>query len=301
MPFNIHEWFGYGLNDRSPEANDARKAGYCRFIEGNCDKTFNDGSLSGVCSVLVGRDPDTRSPVAICPNRVYENSYAVLGQVADAAFGSGHRLIRPERFAHVDHDGKFVVALGKRRGGEIRLPSRGGRGAYFVDWILARISPAGELAEFAAVEVQTIDTIGTYRPEVERLRVDASDVGPSKAGLNWENVNKRILIQLIYKGHVLRREPLCKKGMFFICPSQVYERIITRLGSNLLAYDNLQPGSITFMHFSLAPSQTAPLSLRIDGTFSTTIDQVATAFTSPTNLPDPGVYETAIRTALTPP
>ena len=43
----------------------------------------------------------------------------------------------------------------------------------------------------------------------------------SNAGMNWENVNKRILPQLIYKGHVLRREELCRKGLFFVCPKHV--------------------------------------------------------------------------------
>ncbi len=42
--------------------------------------------------------------------------------------------------------------------------------------------------------------------------------GYSKAGVNWENVSKRILPQLIYKGYVLRRERLCSKGLFFVCP-----------------------------------------------------------------------------------
>jgi hypothetical protein len=39
-------------------------------------------------------------------------------------------------------------------------------------------------------------------------------------------------------------------------------------------------------------------SLAYQGEFATTIDQVALAFTSPTNLPDAGVYEQAIRAAV---
>ena len=53
--------------------------------------------------------------------------------------------------------------------------------------------------------------------------------------MNWENVNKRILPQIIYKGHVLRLEERCTKGLYFVCPKQVYSRIRERLGGNLRA------------------------------------------------------------------
>jgi hypothetical protein len=103
-------------------------------------------------------------------------------------------------------------------GKELRLPSRGARGGYFLDWALARLDASGALAEFVAVEVQSIDTTGICRPEVELLRVGHAKVPASKAGLNWENVSKRILPQLICNGHILRREPLCRKGLFFFPP-----------------------------------------------------------------------------------
>ena len=79
--------------------------------------------------------------------------------------------------------------------------------------------PAGKLLGFVAIEVQSIDTTGNYQAEREAYLGDRIVCREdSTAGLNWENVNKRILPQIIYKGHVLRREPLCQKGLFFICP-----------------------------------------------------------------------------------
>ncbi len=177
------------------------------------------------------RDEET---VIICPNRLYAEKYKVLLDVMNVAFGDGHILIEPSQYRLVDHDGKYVVAFGKLFGGELRLPSR--RGSYFVDWILARIDDEGNLAEFVAIEVQSLDTTGTYNPEVEMFRNGVFDVPNSKAGLNWENVNKRILPQLIYKGHVLRREAKCKKGLFFIIPGAVKDRIMQRLGGRLLDY-----------------------------------------------------------------
>ncbi len=297
MPFRIADWFGYDVDDWSASAVAVRAELHCPFIDRRCTKTFNDGSVSGVCSVYVGTDP-TRPPVVTCPNRLYAGMYFVLQQVAETAFGPGYTIISPDDLRKAVKGTQYVLALGKNSGGEIRLPSRSRSGGYFVDWILARLSSNAELVEFAAVEIQAIDTTGTYRPEVNRLKMGAREIGKSKAGLNWENVNKRILPQLIYKGHVLRRENLCRRGLFFVCPTQVFERVVTRLGDSLLPYTNLQPGSITFLHFGLGAPQAGIRQLMLGGQFSTTIDQVALAFTAPTNLPDAGVYEKAIRSAL---
>jgi hypothetical protein len=124
-------------------------------------------------------------------------------------------------------------------------------------------------------------------------------IGYSKAGVNWENVSKRILPQLIYKGHVLRRERLCSKGLFFVCPKPVKDKIVQRLGGNLLDY-GLQPGALTFRWYDIGPDkgQALPRDIAFGGQLTTTVDQVATAFTSPTNLPEAGVYQQAIESEL---
>jgi hypothetical protein len=235
--------------------------------------------------------------LAICPNRLYAEEYRILQDVAVVAFGRNAKVVHPSRFRSVTHDGTFVVALGKRYGAELRLPKRTGRGNFFVDWILCRISRDGLAAEFVALEVQTIDTIGSYKPEVERLRRGAAEVGRSKAGLNWENVNKRILPQLIYKGQVLRQEVLCSKGLFFICPTDIYENIRTRLAGGLSAYP-FQPGTLTFLWYGLSTVRGVSRGLVAEGSFTTTIDQIVWALNAPTNLPEPGVYELAIAKVL---
>lgn len=121
----------------------------------------------------------------------------------------------------------------------------------------------------------------------------------SKAGLNWENVSKRILPQLIYKGHVLRLEPLCRKGLFFVCPRQVFERINERLGGALRPYP-VSAGALTFRWYDLGqePAMGSHRTLAFGGEFTTTVDQVVNAFSSPTNLPPAQSYEQAIRREL---
>jgi hypothetical protein len=135
---------------------------------------------------------------------MYADRYQVLQGVAEAAFGPGCKLRNAAEYLSAEPvEGRTVIVFGKRWGKELRLPAKGGRGSYFVDWVLALLTPTGELEKFVAVEVQTIDTIGSYREERDAYITGQSFQGTSTAGLNWENVNKRILPQLIYKGHVL--------------------------------------------------------------------------------------------------
>jgi hypothetical protein len=228
---------------------------------------------------------------------MYADNYAVLLDVARVCFGSDVRLCRTN--LETIGDGHDVHVFGKRWGKELRLPNRGVGGGYFVDWILAWVDSRGALKEFVAVELQTMDTTGSYEREINALARGEFCAGPSKAGINWENVSKRILPQIIYKGHVLRREPLCSKGLFFICPTPVYTRILTRLGGRLEEY-HPQPGALTFRWYDLAQTCEPGISraLELGGQRTTTIDQVAMAFTSPSNLPAPRVYEKAILAGL---
>jgi hypothetical protein len=228
---------------------------------------------------------------------MYADSYRVLLDVARAAFGPSARLCRTN--ADAKGDGLDVYVFGKRWGKELRLPSRGIGGGYFVDWILALVDKGRALQEFVAIELQTMDTTGSYEAEVLAYYRDETPAGPSDAGINWENVSKRILPQIIYKGNVLRREPLCKKGLFFVCPSRVYERIVIRLGGKLEDY-HPQAGTITFIWYELSGESTAgiPRALIPAGQRTTTVEQVANAFSSASNLPPAGVYEQAIVAGL---
>jgi hypothetical protein len=293
----IIEFFGYAPGDKSDEAIASRASRTCPFVSGPCQKTLSDSEISGVCTLA----PASGAPVICCPQRLYANFYSILKDVAVVAFGPNAQLVPGSnaRSAVTLPGMDRVAVFGKRWGGELRLPNRGSSGGYFVDWILAKLTTSGEIDSFVAVEVQSIDTTGNYRAAREAYLNESDFDGVSTAGFNWENVNKRILPQLIYKGHVLRRERLCSKGLFFISPLRVYLKIKERLGSNLLSY-NLQSGSLSFMWYDIGESvpQGNLRSLDQCGVFTTTVDQVALAFTSPSNLPPQNVYEQAIRNAI---
>lgn len=299
MASNIIEFFGYSPVDTSAKAQAARKDLQCPFLGNTCTKTLNDGSVSGVCTIK----PMTSGPVICCPVRLYAGNYRILKDVAVQAFEGGIDLIIGSDvggYREKNPSKPCVIVFGKRWGKELRLPSRakksgGSRGAYFVDWIVAHVDASGKLLGFVAIEVQSIDTTVNYQAERLAYLETGSFAGKSTAGLNWENVNKRILPQIIYKGHVLRREPLCQKGIFFICPTPVYRKIAERLGGNLTEIQQ-QAGSVTIMWYDIgAPVPEGHIrALEAGGQSTTTIDQVALAFTAPSNLPPAKVYEQAI-------
>ena len=294
MSLRLFEFFGFHPEDASTEAALARHDRSCPFVGGACVKKFKSGTTSGACALKLVNS----GPVICCPNRMYADSYRVLLDVAQECFGPGARLCRSA--SEMQGDGNDVHVFGKKWGKELRLPNRGKGGSYFVDWVLALVDGDRKLKEFVAIELQTMDTTGSYEAEVNAYYRGEFPSRPSEAGINWENVSKRILPQIIYKGHVLRREPLCTKGLFFICPTPVYQRILTRLGGKLQDY-HPQAGALTFRWYDLAVENSpgTPHALVAGGQHTTTIDQVALAFTSPSNLPEPRVYEQAIRAGLT--
>ncbi len=295
----IWEFFGYRSDDNSIVAREAANQENCPIIKKKCEKTFNDGVISGVCSLK----PMTSGPVICCPIRLYAEDYKILRSVSLKAFGEELELI-PGRKAVLcakTEDKSCIAVFGKRWGGELRLPQKSGSGSYFVDWVLAKLDKTGDLEEFVAVEVQTIDTTGNYRNGYSALKDDRSVV-KTTAGLNWENVSKRILPQIIYKGQVLQREEMCKKGLIFVCPEPVFEHIANRLGGMgaLIRYA-LQPASITFAVYNhnlaevMRDGELVPLKETLF--HSTTVYKVQEAFNNVT-LPEENVYRNAILKAL---
>lgn len=113
-----------------------------------------------------------------------------------------------------------------------------------VDWILVYISKDCEPLDFCAFEVQTIDTTGNFRDSFYAVSQKDRTNQWTSAGLNWENVSKRILPPLIYKGSILGRGEFCSAGMFFATPFPVYDRVMDRLGGEA----NVATGTIEFIN-----------------------------------------------------
>ena len=299
----ISEFFGYRAEDSSDTALTNTSKQICPFLSSYCTKALGDKNsriLSGVCAI---RQVTEGSPdVICCPNRIYAEDYKMLSTIATQAFGTKYNLYagRLAVSKAMQEDGAIAV-FGHGWGGELPLPKRKGRGSYYVDWILARLDGNGDLSEFIAIEVQTIDTTGSYQYARKAL-LSGHEIKKDTVGLNWENVSKRIIPQIIYKGQVLQREQLCRSGLYLVCPKPVYDRVLERLGGKeKLPQFPTQPAAIHFVAYDYLPG--TPLEdgkirpLGIVEEYCTTVYKVQEAF-SAVDLPDQNVYRDAIRHAL---
>jgi len=298
MATEIFELFGHDARDTSAAAQAAASTQTCAFIGDTCQKSFADGVISGVCSLKPARS----AAVICCPVRLYADDYRILRDVSDLAFSPELPLQRgaQARQYAIRNRTQTVAVWGKRWGGELALPKRQG-GNYYVDWILALLDTDGELLGFVAVEVQSIDTTGNYRDAWRHL-IQSRTISKATAGFNWENVNKRIIPQLLYKGNVLQREAKCTSGLFFVCPKPVFDKVMERVGGpqTLLPYP-FQSSSITFMAYDLDTAPAAPGTARRliqSRVYTTNIGQLANAFAGPGVMPPTNSYEQAINQAL---
>ena len=148
--------------------------------------------------------------------------------------------------------------------------------------------------------MQTIDTTGSYRAARQEL-IDTQGIIKDTVGLNWENVSKRIIPQIIYKGQVLQREELCRSGLYFVCPTPVYDKVLERLGGKeRLPQFPTQPAAIHFVAYDYISDEKQDGEIRpldIIEEYCTTVYKVQEAF-SAVDLPDQNVYRDAILHAL---
>lgn len=299
----ISEFFGFRSEDTSTTALENQSRQVCPFLGSFCTKALgdkNNRTLSGVCSV---RQASVGSPnVICCPNRIYAENYKMLSVIAEKAFRANLNLYAGRLAVEkAKAENGAVAVFGHGWGGELPLPKRQGKGSYYVDWILARLDSDGELVEFTAIEVQTIDTTGTYQ-NARRALIEHHAIEKDTVGLNWENVSKRIIPQIIYKGQVLQREELCRSGLYFVCPKPVYDRVLERLGGKeKLPQFPTQPAAIHFVAYDYLPDVSAEdgkvQPLGVVEEYCTTVYKVQEAF-SAVDLPDQNVYRDAIRHSL---
>lgn len=308
MAGTIYEWFGFRAEDKSAVAAKAAVDKYCPFLDSDCTKA----GKSGVCSIL---PQASQEHVPVCPKRLYGDGHSFLRWIAQDAFadldveresdGLPTLLSATQARRAAAAAGKSQVGVFGARpwGGEISLPPAvPGAGAYKVDFTLLVVDAGGELVRLAPVEVQAIDTTSDTRASMAGLK-EGRQIVQSSVGLNWENVNKRILPQLIVKGLMLQAERLCTSGLYFVTPEPVYRRVMVRLGGqNRLRRLPKQPGSLTFVRYDYDFSQPivegVPVPLKRLDPLTVSTSDLSLAFITPENLPAAGAYEAAIRSRL---
>ncbi|KAA0215808.1 MAG: hypothetical protein EDM82_05875 [Cyanobacteria bacterium CYA] len=74
------------------------------------------------------------------------------------------------------------------------------KGFGMVDLVIAELDDANAVRAFVSVELQAVDITGSVEPAYQSLLGNAQVEGKISYGLNWANVRKRYVSQLISKG-----------------------------------------------------------------------------------------------------
>jgi hypothetical protein len=238
---DIAEIFGFSPDDTSQQAASNWKNSFCPFIDSKCTKTNHDKSIIyGACSVkntTIRKSPAIEA--IICPKRLYANDYQTIRDVSSTAFGNIPLIIGGSiddlKRNVVSNRGDCVVAFGQGSGKEIQV-TLGGQ--LSMDWILQKYSPSSlgifKPSGFIGIEVQSIDITGNYRDNWEAYfglhRGSVVKAIPDSGhGMNWANVHKRLIPQIIRKGNIYKKCETCK-GFFFIVPDIVFQKFEQILG-----------------------------------------------------------------------
>jgi len=222
------EIFGYAPDDISQAAQELWTDEKCPFLGATCVKWDREARIhTGICTVNGPTGEHGRSEVIACWGRLYAEDYKVLRVVSAETFGSLPFYLYDDYLAlPAPRPDPVVVAIGKGHGKEIGF--KDGEIASSLDWVLA-VFRAGAVDQFIGLEVQSIDTTGNMRDNradyaTLHMTRTAIPIRDSGHGLNWANVWKRLIPQLILKGPALKSSALCKKGLFFVLPDEVYKR-----------------------------------------------------------------------------
>jgi Restriction endonuclease NotI len=245
---NLVEIFGYSPDDITKDARLLWKMGACPFIGGPCTKYNHDQTvIYGTCSVT-----SPLGDIIICPNRLYADKYETLRRVARDAYGSLPFVMYKEYIDKRGEVNECIVALGQKSGREVKLGQK-----LSMDWVLAHVKD-GNLIDYTGVEIQSIDITGNYRDSWHAYsRFTEESIGkplPSSGhGLNWANVHKRLIPQIIRKGVVYSRSNLVTKGLFFIVSDIVYQKFEQVVGSDIPTVENASKDTITVHTYELGP------------------------------------------------
>lgn len=273
------EIFGYSPIDTTPTARKFWQLNACPFIGKACSKYDHTNMICyGTCSVT-----NTGKNVIICPNRLYADGYATIKRVSTEVFGDVQFMLFDEYIKEVTKPNALldcVVALGQNSGKEVKLSKMS------MDWVLAHIID-GVLVGYVGIEVQSIDITGNYRDAWYAARDEKTSIPASKHGLNWANVHKRLIPQIIRKSLVYSKSSLAIQGLYFIVPESVYQRFEEIIGADIPLVEEDGKDVITVHTYDLgtvsAPGTKRTLTKTRKLKFK--LDEFSTRFITGPNLP----------------
>lgn len=291
---DLIEVFGYAPDDTTTQCRSLWNLSACPFINKQCTKSNHDGSIIyGTCSVS-----SPYGDCVICPNRLYENDYATLRTIASEVFDEKLQFLMYEQFIPVREKTKnCIVALGQNSGKEVKIGT-----SLSMDWVLARIEN-GKLIEYTGVEVQSIDITGNYRDSwhsYKNISEKTLIIPSSEHGMNWANVHKRLIPQIIRKGTIYSRSNLVKSGLYFVVPDIVYRKFEEIIGQDIPLLEKGGKDVLTIHTYELSPfnkhGEQRTLLMKRNIRFS--LDEFSQRFISGPNLPSGDQLDSSVKRVL---
>ena len=205
MPSNPETIIGEVLGRKAIKGADPAASGFeCPFIKSRCPKRSTNL-------------PD--EPYPVC----------TLWRKGDGAADPKNDLIFvcPKRFYAVDFLTDVIEHCwpGEKPKNPMVAPEVKMAGFGNVDFVIADVQDDGEVDQFLSVELQAIDITGSVFKAYQGLRAGVDLEKRPTFGLNWDNVYKRYITQLIRKGYFHHH---WKSKIVAVIPEQVYQYIVGR-------------------------------------------------------------------------
>lgn len=248
MPFDPETIIGEVLGRRAKKGdNPAAEEFRCPFIGSRCPKRSTNlpDQPYPVCTLWRNRK-ERRDPredlIFVCPKRFYAVDF--LKDVVTHCW-PGEKPQNP------------LVAP------EVKMAGFGN-----VDFVIADVAEDKTVGRFLSVELQAIDITGSVFPAYSALLEARSLTKRPTFGLNWDNVYKRYITQLIRKGYFHHH---WKSKIVAVIPDQVYRYIIERadfMRSSDVMNSNV---NVIFMTYCLEhdpdrPGEYRPSLVTVEGT-----------------------------------
>lgn len=205
LQFNPELIIGEVLGQKAFKGIDPSSSNFeCPFIKSKCTKRSTNlpNEPYPVCSLWrkgSGNLDPKDDLIFVCPKRFYAVDF--LTDVIEHCW-PGEKPQNP-RFAP-----------------EVKMAGFGN-----VDFVIADVNEDNVVGDFLSVELQAIDITGSVFKAYQALR-EGKDLDKNpKFGLNWDNVYKRYVTQLIRKGYFHHH---WKSKIVAVIPDQVYKYITAR-------------------------------------------------------------------------
>jgi len=236
------ELFGFPIWHSEAIYKEIRAGEYsCPFLQQRCLKKSHSTPLvpSGTCSIV-----KSGHPIIICPYRFYEKEKRLLFAVAEK--------IWPPKTNRA-----------------LLVPNIKVTGAGNVDWFIVQ-SKKKSIEDFIGVEIQAIDITGSVQPALERFRSKLPPAGGDKFGINYKNVSKRMLPQLLEKGRCFKS---WSKKLAVIVQDQLFEDLKKRLGLKSIP---LEAADIAFFVWAFNTSSDTQYTLELSQIFGMSHESLLT-------------------------